>query len=144
MAQYSHLFQNFPVYCDPHKGFGIVNKAPFAALSGYDDMISEEARPVDRRIELSEDDLDLLNRKLRVISDAVAEDTKPEVFITYFIPDPLKAGGRYETVKEKIRKVDTAAQEIILMKKTGKAGSFKKIGFRDVLDLRGDLLDELT
>ena len=27
MAQYSHLFQNFPVYCDPHKGFGIVNKA---------------------------------------------------------------------------------------------------------------------
>ena len=24
---YSHLFQNFPVYCDPHKGFDIVNKA---------------------------------------------------------------------------------------------------------------------
>ena len=24
---YSHLFQNFPVYCDPHKGFGIVSKA---------------------------------------------------------------------------------------------------------------------
>ena len=24
---YSLLFQNFPVYCDPHKGFGIVNKA---------------------------------------------------------------------------------------------------------------------
>ena len=24
---YAHLFQNFPVYCDPHKGFGIVNKA---------------------------------------------------------------------------------------------------------------------
>ena len=24
---YSHLFQNFPVCCDPHKGFGIVSKA---------------------------------------------------------------------------------------------------------------------
>ena len=24
---YSHLFQNFPVYCVPHKGFDIVNKA---------------------------------------------------------------------------------------------------------------------
>ena len=24
---YSHLLKNFPVYCDPHKGFGIVNKA---------------------------------------------------------------------------------------------------------------------
>ena len=27
MVWYSHLFQNFPVSCDPHKGFGIVNKA---------------------------------------------------------------------------------------------------------------------
>ena len=28
MVWYSHLSQNFPVYCDPHiKGFGIVNKA---------------------------------------------------------------------------------------------------------------------
>ena len=27
MVWYSHLFQNFPVCCDPHKGFGIVNKA---------------------------------------------------------------------------------------------------------------------
>ena len=24
---YSYLFKNFPVCCDPHKGFGIVNKA---------------------------------------------------------------------------------------------------------------------
>ena len=24
---YSHLLKNFSVYCDPHKGFGIVNKA---------------------------------------------------------------------------------------------------------------------
>ena len=27
MLWYSHLFQNFPVCCDSHKGFGIVNKA---------------------------------------------------------------------------------------------------------------------
>ena len=27
MVWYSHLFQNFPVFCDPHKGFGIVNNA---------------------------------------------------------------------------------------------------------------------
>ena len=26
MVWYSHLFQNFAVYCDSHKGFGIVNK----------------------------------------------------------------------------------------------------------------------
>ena len=25
MVWYSHLFKNFPVFCDPHKGFGMVN-----------------------------------------------------------------------------------------------------------------------
>ena len=27
MIWYIHLFQNFPVFYDPHKGFGIINKA---------------------------------------------------------------------------------------------------------------------
>ena len=27
MVWYSHLFKNFPVCCDPHKGFGIVSEA---------------------------------------------------------------------------------------------------------------------
>ena len=27
MFWYSHLFQDVPVCCDPHKGFGVVNKA---------------------------------------------------------------------------------------------------------------------
>ena len=38
MDWYSHLFQNFPVYWDPHKGFGIVNKADvFLELSCFFD-----------------------------------------------------------------------------------------------------------
>jgi len=27
MVWYSHLLKNFPVCCDPRKGFGVVNKA---------------------------------------------------------------------------------------------------------------------
>ena len=27
MVWYSHLFKNFPVCCDPHKGFSIVDEA---------------------------------------------------------------------------------------------------------------------
>ena len=27
MVWYSHLFKNFPVCCDPHKGFSVVNEA---------------------------------------------------------------------------------------------------------------------
>ena len=35
--------------------------APFAALTGYDDMVAEEARIVDNKIELSETEIDRLN-----------------------------------------------------------------------------------
>ena len=38
--------------------------APFAALSGYDDMVQEEARLTDSRIDLSEEELDNLNHQL--------------------------------------------------------------------------------
>ena len=42
---YSHLFQNFPVYCDPHsQSFGIVNKAEidvFLELSWFFDDLAD-------------------------------------------------------------------------------------------------------
>ena len=40
MVWYSHLLKNFPVCCDPHKGFGVVNKAEvyvFVVLSCFFD-----------------------------------------------------------------------------------------------------------
>ena len=40
MVWYSHLLQNFPVYCDPVEGFGVVNKAEidvFLELSSFFD-----------------------------------------------------------------------------------------------------------
>ena len=38
MVWYSHLLKNFPVCCDPHKGFGVVNKADvFLELCFFDD-----------------------------------------------------------------------------------------------------------
>ena len=27
MVLYPHVFENFPVYCDPHKGVSVVNEA---------------------------------------------------------------------------------------------------------------------
>ena len=44
MVWYSHLFKNFPVCCDLHKGFGIVNKAEvdgFLELSCFFDDPTE-------------------------------------------------------------------------------------------------------
>ena len=35
MVWYSHLFQNFPVGCDTHKGFSIVNEAEVDVFLGF-------------------------------------------------------------------------------------------------------------
>ena len=58
--------------------------APFAALSGYDDMIGEEARLVDNRIELSEEEWEELNRKLGRIDETICQGERPAATITLY------------------------------------------------------------
>lgn len=41
--------------------------SPFAALTGFDAAVAEEARVTDRRIELEEDELQRLNERLRFL-----------------------------------------------------------------------------
>ncbi|MCR4752684.1 MAG: hypothetical protein K5852_10360 [Eubacterium sp.] len=114
--------------------------APFAALSGYDDMIDEEARLVDNRIELSEEELEELNRKLSLIHESIRQGIRPAVTVTYFVPDPLKPGGLYTTVTERVRRVDAANGIIRLDRKVSKteskAESYMEIQIKDILDIR--------
>lgn len=76
--------------------------APFAALSGYDEMVDEEARLTDRQIEPGEEQLNLLNQQLNIINNSTACGNRPELTITYFIPDEHKAGGRYASVTARV------------------------------------------
>ena len=114
--------------------------APFAALSGYDDMIDEEARLVDNRIELSEEELEELNRKLSLIHESIRQGIHPAVTVTYFVPDPLKPGGLYTTVTERVRRVDAMNGIIRLDRKVSetesKAESYMEIQIKDILDIR--------
>ena len=78
--------------------------APFAALTGYEESIEETARLTDRRIELSEYEMEELNAKLNFIQEHIKE--RPEVTITYFQPDERKEGGEYVTVTGRVRRID--------------------------------------
>ena len=112
--------------------------APFAALSGYDDMIDEEARLVDNRVELGEEELEELNRKLGLIDETIRNGIRPVVTVTYFVPDPLKPGGQYQAVTEKIRRVDAIHGIIQLDRKVTVAESYMEIQIRDILDIQMD------
>ena len=46
--------------------------APFAALSGYDEMVDEEARITDREISLGDSERDLLDEQFRRLSQILS------------------------------------------------------------------------
>lgn len=86
--------------------------APFAALTGYGDAVNETARLTDRRMELDDDQKLLLNNKLQLIQESLR--AHPGVSVTYFQPDPKKAGGAYVTVTGTVKKVDEYARRIVM------------------------------
>lgn len=86
--------------------------APFAALTGYEESIEETTRLTDRRIELSEYEIEELNAKLNFIQEHIKE--RPEVTIIYFQPDERKEGGSYITVTGKVRRLDRCLEMIVM------------------------------
>ena len=77
--------------------------APFAALTGYDDLIHEAARYTERRIVLDEHKKEELNRKLHAL---LKTDPPEEAVFTCFVQDPKKSGGTYEDVTGRIVNAD--------------------------------------
>lgn len=71
--------------------------SPFAALSGYDDAVKEAGRLTDNRVELGDEGQDLLDRKLQYLQEIIAD--RPEISVTFFIPDEKKPGGSYAILK---------------------------------------------
>ena len=89
--------------------------APFAALTGYEDVIAETARQTDIEDASSDESTAILDRKLRFLNDLSNEH--PYVEVTYFVPDERKSGGRYETVYGYLKLVDSVESCIVLMNK---------------------------
>lgn len=90
--------------------------SPFAALTGYGDVIKETARLTDRKPELSDSEKAELDYKLKMACDY--PEKKPTVTITYFVPNPKKAGGSYHTISGQIKKIDDYEKEVVLLDKS--------------------------
>ena len=115
--------------------------APFAALVGYDEMVDEEARLTDRQIAPGESDLDRLDRKFSRLSALLSAKQHPVVSALVFIPDPRKAGGRYDTVTGRVRKLDLYEKKLILLREGSPAEEIS-LNMDRILDLSGDNLEE--
>lgn len=104
--------------------------SPFAALTGYDSAIRETARLTDTKLELTEETMAVLNMKLQIAADSIAE--QPELSFTYFKPDEKKAGGAYVTVSGAVKKVDDYERLVILQ-------SGERIPMDNLLDIDGGI-----
>ena len=90
--------------------------APFAALTGHDASIREAARLTDKKIELDDKSQEILNAKLNLLKDHLKE--RPEVTVTYFVPDAKKDGGAYVDYSGTIRVIDEIKNTLIFTDKT--------------------------
>ena len=93
--------------------------APFAALVGYDEMITEEARLTDAETPLSEGDIEVLNRKLSLILDMVEEKQHPEITGLYFEPDVRKDGGSFLQAQGAVKAIDPIEGRLIFYAANG-------------------------
>lgn len=85
--------------------------APFAALTGYDDLIRESERETDACTELDESSIETLNRTLVWL---LRQADPPEASFTFFVPDGKKAGGAYETVSGRLLRYDPLSRSVTL------------------------------
>ena len=101
--------------------------APFAALTGYEDAISEEGRLTKMKKTVSDEDIRSINSELQKLVAMVKEykygvkcfksesinKERPVAAIEYFVPDEKKSGGSYVKDKFRIREVDLNNRMII-------------------------------
>ena len=104
----------------------------FKALTGYDDEVKETARLTDSKIELTEEDIRDLNLKIQVLKEYA--DTRPFIFVEYFIPDKKKSGGAYVTTTGNFRHIDEYAAKLILT-------SGDEIRLNDIYSIEGEIFD---
>ncbi len=116
--------------------------APFAALVGYDEMITEEARLTDAESPLSESDIEVLNRKLNLILDMIEDKQRPEITIVYFEPDLRKEGGCYMEAQGSVKAIDPIEGRLIFYTENGISDG-QVISLSCVRKIQGESLDFL-
>ena len=102
--------------------------SPFAALTGYDGVIRESGRLTKERAELSEEELEILGRKQQYLMSIIEE--RPEITVTYFVPDSLKEGGEYVTCSGRLKRIDEYERKLIFTDGT-------KVNIDDVVEIEG-------
>ena len=105
--------------------------APFAALTGYDEVLIETARLTNERVEIDETIKVIIDSKLQIIKEHIMQ--KPLITFMYFVPDLKKDGGKYVTVTGNVKKIDEYRNVLILEDKT-------EIPISEIIEINGNIV----
>ena len=111
--------------------------APFAALAGYEDSVEETARITTKRIEINEEEKNILDMKVNMLKEQIKIQIHPEIKIIYFVPDTKKEGGKYVSISGTLEKIDEFKQLIILDDKT-------EIPIKEIISISGESLSIIS
>lgn len=122
---------NMPHYTSPKRPrMSMEDRAaqfsPFAALTGYGDVIKETARLTDRKIELTDDARSDLDDKVQYLKENL--EKKPKGLFTYFLKDKKKEGGAYVEAQGIIKRINEIDRQILLL-------DGKVIPIEDILEI---------
>lgn len=106
--------------------------SPFAALNGHEASIIETARLTDERMNLDENNIEILDMKLQLLRDCLSD--KPVITLLYFEPDKKKDGGSYLTVTGTVKKIDEYEHKIIM-------DNGLSILISDLVEINGDIFE---
>lgn len=105
----------------------------FAALTGHGEAVSEAGRVTRDRIELDDSSRELLDEKLGVLIQYIAD--RPVISIKYFVPDAYKDGGDYKEITGAVRRVDIYEKVIIMENEAA-------IAMKDIISIDGDIFNK--
>lgn len=124
------IYYQYP-YPTHRKKMSMVNRgaqfSPFAALTGYEEAIDEEARLTYEKVLLSEDEITRINQKLNYLN----EHLNIHLALSYFEKDSRKQGGSYQTYYGNIKKINIHEQYLL-------TSTLKVIHFENIIDIQSN------
>ena len=108
--------------------------APFAALTGYGQMVQEtaEARLAEQRLLLSEDEKSILDRRFRALLEHLS--SQPEITVVYFDEGAKKQ--KYVSHCGRVKKIVEYPHRIVF-------ADGKRIDTADIIRMKGEFFEGL-
>ncbi len=112
---------------------------PFAALKGYDDEILQQQKQTYEKIQLSEEEKEILDKKIKSLEEYTSKKKEVKVTIKYFQKDYVrsieegKEVGEYMELFGSVKKIDAIFGKIKIDENV--------IELKNVVDISGEMFE---